>query len=119
MPDLNIPAWLGALAEEDFIFLKRFLLASGSLKQLAAEYGVSYPTIRARLDRLIDKVRVREEIEGEGAFERLVQVLTDEGVLVRGTARTLMQAHKHELRGAVERAEREAQTQDEPSLPTG
>ena len=54
MSDSNIPTWLGALAEEDLVFLKRFLLASGSLKRLAAEYGVSYPTIRVRLDRLID-----------------------------------------------------------------
>src|SRR5262249_19886348 len=45
-----IPDWLAALEEEDWQFLRRFVLASGSLKDLAAEYGVSYPTIRARLD---------------------------------------------------------------------
>ena len=43
------PAWLAHLAEEDFHFLRRFLLCSGSLKDLAAEYGVSYPTVRGPL----------------------------------------------------------------------
>ena len=53
--DNGASGWMAALAEEDRHFLKRFLLASGSLKALAAEYGVSYPTVRSRLDRLIAK----------------------------------------------------------------
>ena len=36
------------------IFIKKFLLASGSLKEVAGLYGVTYPTVRLRLDRLID-----------------------------------------------------------------
>ena len=55
------PAWLAHLGEEDFHFLRRFLLCSGSLKDLAAEYGVSYPTVRGRLDRFIAKVRAAED----------------------------------------------------------
>ncbi|WP_297720373.1 DUF2089 family protein [Intestinimonas sp.] len=49
------------LEEEDVAFLRRFLLASGSLKEVAGEYGVSYPTVRLRLDRLIQKVRLAED----------------------------------------------------------
>ena len=51
------PLWWEALDEEDRQFLKRFVLSSGSLKALCDEYGVSYPTLRARLDRLIAKVK--------------------------------------------------------------
>ena len=51
-----IPEWLANLEEEDVAFIKRFLLASGSLKEIAAQYGVSYPTVRLRLDRLIQKI---------------------------------------------------------------
>ena len=40
---------------------RRFLLASGSLKEVAGEYGVSYPTVRLRLDRLIQKIRLGED----------------------------------------------------------
>ena len=41
--------------------VRRFLLASGSLKEVAGEYGVSYPTVRLRLDRLIQKIRLGED----------------------------------------------------------
>lgn len=42
-------------------FIRRFLLASGSLKEVAGEYGVSYPTVRLRLDRLIQKIRLADD----------------------------------------------------------
>ncbi|MSQ94547.1 MAG: DUF2089 family protein [Gemmataceae bacterium] len=47
--------WIDLLEDEDVAFLKRFVLASGSLKELAEAYGLSYPTVRLRLDRLIAK----------------------------------------------------------------
>ncbi len=56
-----VPEWMTDLEEEDVAFLRRFLLASGSLKEVAGEYGVSYPTVRLRLDRLIQKVRLAED----------------------------------------------------------
>ncbi len=41
--------WFLSLAEEDQEFIKQLVLSSGSLKQLAKIYAVSYPTVRARL----------------------------------------------------------------------
>ena len=41
-----IPPWMSNLDDEDMTFIKRFLLASGSMKEVAAQYGVSYPTAR-------------------------------------------------------------------------
>ena len=38
-----IPPWMSNLDDEDMTFIKRFLLASGSMKEVAAQYGVSYP----------------------------------------------------------------------------
>jgi len=46
------------LAPEDQKFVELFVLASGSLKQMAELLGVSYPTVRSRLDKLIEKMRV-------------------------------------------------------------
>ncbi len=43
--------WVDRLSSDDLGFLKRFLFASGSLKKLAEHYGISYPTVRIRLDR--------------------------------------------------------------------
>ena len=51
----TVPEWMAGLEDEDVAFIKKFLLASGSLKEVAGLYGVTYPTVRLRLDRLIQK----------------------------------------------------------------
>lgn len=56
-----VPEWMSGLDDEDVIFIKRFLMASGSLKEVANFYGVTYPTVRLRLDRLIQKIKIDEE----------------------------------------------------------
>ena len=38
-----VPEWMAGLEEEDVVFIKKFILASGSLKEVAAQYGVTYP----------------------------------------------------------------------------
>lgn len=35
------------------------------LKEVAGQYAVSYPTVRLRLDRLIQKIKISEEAAGE------------------------------------------------------
>ena len=47
-----LPA-LARLSDDDQRFVLSFILSSGSLKQMAKLYGVSYPTVRNRLDDLI------------------------------------------------------------------
>lgn len=93
------PAWLDELSLEDLQFLKRFLLASGSLKDLAAEYQVSYPTIRGRLDRLIAKVRVVEDPKINDPFIRKLQVLVADGALPQSVARELIEAFRQSKQG--------------------
>ena len=48
---------LARLDEDEQQFVVRFIIASGSLKELARRYNVSYPTIRNQLDALIEEVR--------------------------------------------------------------
>lgn len=52
-----VPEWIVNLDDEDVVFIKRFLLASGSLKAMAKQYDVTYPTVRLRLDKLIQKFK--------------------------------------------------------------
>ena len=94
-------AWLDALGEDDLQFLKRFLLASGSLKAIAVEYGVSYPTVRGRLDRLIAKVRASEEPAFSDPFERALRVMMADGKISPTASRELLDAH----RGALKKKE--------------
>jgi hypothetical protein len=95
----DAPAWAGALAEEDWQFLKRFLLSSGSLKALADDYGISYPTVRARLDRLIAKVRAAEDPKPADPFERRLRILVADAQLPAALARDLLRAHRDSLKG--------------------
>lgn len=94
-----IPAWLEVLEDEDFGFLRRFLLGSGSLKSLAEEYGVSYPTVRARLDRLIAKVRAAEDAKSADPFERKLRALVADGRLPSALAKDLLDAHRDARKG--------------------
>ncbi|TAR25859.1 hypothetical protein BV230_10300, partial [Lactiplantibacillus plantarum] len=48
--------WFVNLEREDQEFVKQLVIASGSLKQLAKIYQVSYPTVRMRLNTIIQKI---------------------------------------------------------------
>ena len=90
----SLPKWLEGLNEEDLNFLKKFILASGSLKDLATSYGVTYPTIRLRLDRLIDKVKILDTTESESDFERVLRACFVDGKLDSSTFELLKKAHQ-------------------------
>ncbi|MDH3746043.1 MAG: DUF2089 domain-containing protein [Acidobacteriota bacterium] len=90
-------SWLELLGDEDRAFLKRFVLASGSLKKTAAAYGISYPTVRLRLDRVIAKIEVAEESRVSSRFERVLRAQYAEGKIEHRTLRTLLDAHREEL----------------------
>ena len=66
----KIPQWILALDPEDATFLKNFVLKSGSLKEIARLYEVSYPTVRLRLDKLIQKIELSDQKE-ENRFQHL------------------------------------------------
>lgn len=93
-------AWIEALSDEDRAFVKRLVLASGSLKEVAASYGISYPTVRLRLDRLIAKITVLDSQEITSEFERLVRVLYAEGKIDMDTLNRLLAVHREETGGA-------------------
>src|SRR5205823_3184089 len=91
--------WIAVLGPEDMAFLKRFLLASGSLKDLARDYQVSYPTIRNRLDRLIAKVQAAEDPKVNDPFVRKLRILVADGALPQAVAKELLEAHRESKQG--------------------
>jgi len=88
--------WTETLSDTDWIFLKRFVLCSGSLKDLAREYDVSYPTIRLRLDRFIQKIQVHESMEQSGIFERTLRVQYADGQINRDCFEKLLSSYREE-----------------------
>ena len=89
--------WIEHLADEDLAFIRRFVLASGSLKEIARVYGISYPTVRLRLDRLINKIQFLEETDGESGFERMLKAAFVDGMIDRRNFERLLEAHHKEL----------------------
>ncbi len=90
-------SWFAKLSDEDVSFIKRFVLASGSLKDLAKAYGISYPTVRLRLDRLIEKVKILDSQEIVSEFERTLRARYAEGKLDMETLKALLVAHQEDL----------------------
>jgi len=58
----RLPA-LVQLSVEDQRFLLQFVKASGSLKEMAKLLGLSYPTVRNRLDNVIERIKLAENAE--------------------------------------------------------
>ena len=73
-----LPEWMSGLDEDDLAFMRRFMLASGSLKEVAHQYGVSYPTVRLRLDKLIQKIRLSEETAQEPDIALIKRLAVDD-----------------------------------------
>ena len=89
----TLPEWMTGLEEEDAVFLKKFVLASGSLKEVAGEYGVTYPTVRLRLDRLIQKIKMSESTESD-PYIAMVKHLAVDDRLDFDTAKLLINEYK-------------------------
>lgn len=49
------------LSADEQQFVHAFIMCSGSLKQMAADMGLSYPTVRNILDNIIEKLKSYEE----------------------------------------------------------
>lgn len=88
-----IPEWMQNLDDEDVAFIKKFLLASGSLKEIAKQYDVTYPTVRLRLDRLIQKIQLSESSATE-PYIALVKRLAVNDKLDFETAKLLINEYK-------------------------
>jgi len=91
-----VPEWMNMLEDEDAAFIKRFVLASGSLKEVAKAYDVSYPTVRLKLDRLIQKIRMSESLETD-PYILLIKRLALNEKLDFDTAKILLSEYKKNL----------------------
>ena len=73
------PIWISGLEETDLVFIKRFVLASGSLKELVQQYGITYPTLRLRLNKLIGRIKTLDNDTEPSVFRRYVKSLALDG----------------------------------------
>ena len=88
-----LPDWMTNLDDEDVSFIKKFLLASGSLKEIARQYQVTYPTVRVRLDKLIPKIQLGEDAAND-PYVSLIKRLALNDKLDFDTAKILISEYK-------------------------
>jgi hypothetical protein len=88
-----VPEWMMNLEDEDVSFIKKFLQASGSLKEMARQYGVTYPTVRLRLDKMIQKIQISEDNANE-PYIALIKRLVVSDKIDFDTAKLLISEYK-------------------------
>lgn len=86
--------WIENLDDSEIYFIKRFILESGSLKEMAAIYGVSYPTVRLRLDRLIEKIKLSDK--EDKSYVSLIKSMAIDGKITLDAAKILIEEYKKE-----------------------
>ncbi|MFR0680915.1 MULTISPECIES: DUF2089 family protein [unclassified Akkermansia] len=88
---MNITSdWFTNLGDEDISFIKKFILSSGSLKAVAQQYGVTYPTVRLRLDKLIKKIEAADSIMMNDPFVTYIKQLALNEKIDLETAKSLI-----------------------------
>jgi hypothetical protein len=80
---------LASLPREDLDLITELVLRSGSLKDLADAYGVSYPTIRLRLDRVIERLKAAVNGRAPDPLSELLAKLVERGELSASGARAV------------------------------
>ena len=96
----TVPEWMTGLEDEDLVFIKKFLLSSGSLKEIARQYQVTYPTVRLRLDRLIQKIKISEERDSDPYIALIKRLAVNEKIDF-DTAKILISEYRKTKKEAI------------------
>lgn len=88
--------WFDYLENEEKEFIRQLILASGSLKELAKVYDVSYPTVRLRLDRVINKVKLYSDQENNPFVNSVMQMVIEDKISL-DSANEIINNYKKEV----------------------
>ncbi|SHH87978.1 DUF2089 family protein [Virgibacillus chiguensis] len=91
----DVPGWILSLNEEDLEFIKKFVMQSGSLKKIAKIYDVSYPTVRIKLDRLIEKIKLNDDTDNEEFIQFIKKLSIDDRINLE-EAKLIIEKYKQE-----------------------
>ena len=89
----DLPVWLLSLDSTDLSFIKNIIIYNGSLKDVAKVYGVTYPTIRLRFDRLIKKI-IDNDKSNDDAFILKIKNLAIDDKINYETAKELIEEYR-------------------------
>jgi hypothetical protein len=66
------------MSEEDQVFVAAFLRSHGSIKDMERLFGISYPTVKARLARIAEQLPFVEVVEAAASEPRNAALSTKE-----------------------------------------
>ena len=92
--DFRLPKLLN-LSEDELRFVSEFVMASGSLKEMAKLLNQSYPTIRNRLNDIIERLR-QEETDQEKRQMEILDAISTGTLSVQEAIQRLRGEHKDE-----------------------
>ena len=83
-----------SLSTDQLQFLETFIRARGNFKDVERELGISYPTVRSRLDAVIRSLGFPLQAEPDRETERRKEILRElaEGKIAPDDAATLLEA---------------------------
>jgi hypothetical protein len=83
-----------ALAPDQLEFLETFIRARGNFKDVERELGISYPTVRSRLDAMIRALGFPSQAEPDRESERRKEILRElaEGRIAADDAANLLES---------------------------
>ncbi len=96
----ELPSWILNLEEDDIKFIKKFIMSSGSLKEMAKDYNITYPTMRIKLDKLIEKVK-DSDVEINDSYTDIIKKMALDDKLELSTAKELL-AHYRKMKQRIE-----------------
>ena len=83
-----------ALSGDQLDFLETFIRARGNFKDIERELGISYPTVRSRLDAMIRALGFPSQAEPDRESERRKEILRElaEGRIAADDAANLLES---------------------------
>lgn len=81
---------LARMEPEQRRFAEQFILASGNLRKMEERLGLSYPTVRSRLDKLIDSLQL--ELQRDDSRRREILTAIEQGELSADQGMRLLDA---------------------------
>ena len=83
-----------SLSTDQLQFLETFIRARGNFKDVERELGISYPTVRSRLDAVIRALGFPSQAEPDRETERRKEILRElaDGKIAPDDAATLLEA---------------------------
>jgi hypothetical protein len=82
------PPPLAGLRYEDQVFVSEFVRAHGSIKHMEKAFGISYPTVKNRLNRIVQQLQLAE-VEQLTAHEEIFELLERGEISVQEAAERL------------------------------